>query len=143
MASSANCRNNCSPYCVLWTGAYDKNVEYISIIGTGVTGSLGGLGRAATAKVAASIDVVATKDESATKESASLGDRFQSLVAFSSYSVLCGEGENVLGDGKFSEANLRINRQAQIDRQTDRPCQTKTHNIDRHKDRKTNRDKDK
>ena len=76
-------------------------MEYISIIGTGVTGSLGGLGRAAAAKVAASIDVVAAKDESAAKKSASLGDRFQSLVAFSSYSVLCGEGENVLGDGKY------------------------------------------
>ena len=74
-------------------------MEYISIIGTGVTGSLGGLGRAATAEVAASIDVVAAKK--VTRKSASLSDWFQSLVAFSSYSVLCGEGEDVIGDGKY------------------------------------------
>ena len=85
-------------------------MEYISIIGSGVTGSLGGLGRAtaATAAVAAAataatanIKEVAVKDESAIVKSASLSDRFQSLIAFSSYSVLCGEGENVLGDGKY------------------------------------------
>ena len=75
-------------------------MEYISIIGSGVTGSLGGLGRA-TAAAAANIKEVAVKDESAIVKSASLSDRFQSLIAFSSYSVLCGEGENVLGDGKY------------------------------------------
>ena len=75
-------------------------MEYISIIGSGVTGSLGGLGRAAAA-AAANIKEVAVKDESAIVKSASLSDRFQSLIAFSSYSVLCGEGENVLGDGKY------------------------------------------
>ena len=78
-------------------------MEYISIIGSGVTGSLGGLGRAtaAAAAAAANIKEVAVKDESAIVKSASLSDRFQSLIAFSSYSVLCGEGENVLGDGKY------------------------------------------
>ena len=44
-------------------------------------------------------------DEDRVKEgggdSVSLSDRFQSIVAFSSYSVLSGEGEGVLGDGKI------------------------------------------
>lgn len=78
-------------------------MEYVSIIGTGVTGSFGRSGNSAAAAVAASAisaEGEVTEDGSVRGGSDSLGDRFQSLVAFSSYSVLSGEGEGVLGDGE-------------------------------------------
>ena len=59
-------------------GAYDKNVEYVSVIGTGVTGSFTG------------------------KEGMGFTDRLESIVAQSSYTVLSGEGEGTLGDGEIS-----------------------------------------
>lgn len=64
-------------------------MKYVSVIGTGVTGSLTG-GR---------------DGDSASKrgEENGLTGRLESLVAYSSYSVLSGEGEGSLGDGKSSQ----------------------------------------
>jgi hypothetical protein len=59
-------------------------VQYVSIIGTGVKGSLLG-------------------NEEEVKK-LNLADTIQSLVAYSSYLVLSGEGEGVLGDGERSAA---------------------------------------
>ena len=64
-------------------------MKYVSVIGTGVIGSLAG-GRA---------------EDSTSKrgEENRLTGRLESLVAYSSYSVLSGEGEGSLGDGKSSQ----------------------------------------
>jgi hypothetical protein len=61
-------------------------VQYVSVIGTGVKGSLLGKG----------------DEEKAKKKD--LAETIQSLVAYSSYLVLSGEGEGVLGDGECSAA---------------------------------------
>ena len=68
-------------------------MKYVSVIGTGVTGSLtGGQDRGS---------------DSASKrgEENGLIHRLESLVAYSSYSVLSGEGEGSLGDGKLRSNN--------------------------------------
>ena len=52
-------------------------MEYVSVIGVGVTGSFSG------------------------NKGMGLTDRFESIVAQSSYTVLSGEGEGMLGDGKI------------------------------------------
>ena len=62
-------------------------MKYVSVIGTGVTGSLtGGQDR---------------DSDSKRGEGNGLIHRLESLVAYSSYSVLSGEGEGSLGDGKL------------------------------------------
>ena len=75
-----------------------------------VTVKKASLGRVAVAAggmegISASPSTSVSADEDRVKESGgdsvSLSDRFQSIVAFSSYSVLSGEGEGVLGDGKI------------------------------------------
>jgi hypothetical protein len=64
-------------------------VQYVSIIGTGVKGSLLGKGKGDNEEEVKKLD---------------LADTIQSLVAYSSYLVLSGEGEGVLGDGERSAA---------------------------------------
>jgi hypothetical protein len=64
-------------------------VQYVSIIGTGVKGSLLGKGKG---------------DNEEEEKKVDLADTIQSLVAYSSYLVLSGEGEGVLGDGERSAA---------------------------------------
>ena len=64
-------------------------MKYVSVIGTGVTGSLtGGRDGDSTSKRG---------------EENGLTGRLESLVAYSSYSVLSGAGEGSLGDGKSSQ----------------------------------------
>lgn len=64
-------------------------MKYVSVIGTGVTGSLtGGQDRD-------------RDSDSKRGEGNGLIHRLESLVAYSSYSVLSGEGEGSLGDGKL------------------------------------------
>lgn len=66
-------------------------MKYVSVIGTGVTGSLtGGQDR---------------DSDSKRGEENGLIHRLESLVAYSSYSVLSGEGEGSLGDGKLRSNN--------------------------------------
>lgn len=70
-------------------GAYDRNVEYVSVIGSGVRGSIQGGGAGG-------------EDDTETGRVGfvvTLARRFESLVAYSSYSVLSGAGEGVIGDG--------------------------------------------
>ena len=68
-------------------------------------GSMGRVAVAAGGMEGISASTGVSADEDRVKESGgdsvSLSDRFQSIVAFSSYSVLSGEGEGVLGDGKI------------------------------------------
>ena len=66
-------------------------MKYVSVIGTGVTGSLtGGRDGDSTSKRG---------------EENGLTGRLESLVAYSSYSVLSGAGEGSLGDGKSSQVH--------------------------------------
>lgn len=67
-------------------------MQYVSVIGTGVKGSLLG------------------KD---TEEKRGVADAIQSLVAYSSYLVLSGEGEGILGDGEYNAIQLSCLFEAQ------------------------------
>lgn len=68
-------------------------MQYVSVIGTGVKGSLLG------------------KD---TEEKRGVADAIQSLVAYSSYLVLSGEGEGILGDGEYNAIQLSCLRAESI-----------------------------
>lgn len=68
-------------------------MKYVSVIGTGVTGSLTG-----------GQDSDSDSDSKRGEENG-LIHRLESLVAYSSYSVLSGEGEGSLGDGKLRSNN--------------------------------------
>jgi hypothetical protein len=69
-------------------GAYDRNVEYVSVIGSGVRGSIQGGGGGEDNTETGRVGLVV-----------GLARRFESLLAYSSYSVLSGAGEGVVGDG--------------------------------------------
>ena len=80
MKAQSNCRFFRPP------GAYEADVKYVSVIGTGVTGSLtGGQNGGSESKGGTDNGLIG---------------RLESLVAYSSYTVLSGEGEGRLGDGK-------------------------------------------
>ena len=77
----------------------------MSIIGTGVTGSLSG-------KTAAADDESTSSSSSSSEPlpplsiGQSLAQRLESLVAYSSYSVLSGEAKEQPGDGTFKHTLL-------------------------------------
>lgn len=77
-------------------GSYEKGVEYVSVIGSGVVGRVALFGAPVPAPLAATATGASTVVETGT---GGLAGRVESLVAYSSYAVLSGASSEQAGDG--------------------------------------------